>query len=232
MNSKNRINVINLEQYFKVMKVKLRFNALFFITGILNMLLWSYLLFSTDTIQDLSSVDIFAVLLLLNGCSETYFSLENKNNFESWGLLMQSGIFTIVIGILFLIMPYEQINIEILIFLYLFLGAFFNLVLSSTLKQYGMVDWSNYTKLNRAVLFLSFAGLFILINNFAVTDLLLIITSICFGYSRIKLALGFSELNTFNEKVSRSIYLKIDLVRKEYFQALEKNWDADRDLYS
>ena len=41
----------------------------------------------------------------------------------------------------------------------------------------------------------------------------------------------FSELNTFPDKVSREIYQKIDGVKIEYFEALEKNWDADRNLF-
>lgn len=41
----------------------------------------------------------------------------------------------------------------------------------------------------------------------------------------------FKKLNTFRDKVSRNIYLKIDEIKQEYFNALRKNWNADKDLY-
>ncbi|MGM8363517.1 hypothetical protein ACSV4D_16510 [Flavobacterium sp. ARAG 55.4] len=224
-------NSAHTEQYFKIVREKLRFNSVFFLTGLLTVSMCGFFWLNTDSFLSLNSIPLFAIVLIINGSSETFFSIINKNNFESWGLLLQSGIYAVLVGVLFLLIPFESINVQVVILLYLFLAAIFNLIFTGALKQYGMVNWNSFITLNKIVVIVSLFTLIFEIKDFEETDLLLYITLICFGFSKVLLGRGFSELNTFNEKISWSIYHKIDVIKNEYFKSLERNWDAERDLY-
>lgn len=70
-----------------------------------------------------------------------------------------------------------------------------------------------------------------LVSDWGNTDILLGIISVLFGCGIMILTANFSELNTFPDKASSEVYQKIDGVKIEYFEALEKNWDADRNLF-
>lgn len=70
-----------------------------------------------------------------------------------------------------------------------------------------------------------------LVSDWGNTDILFGITSVLFGCGRVILTVNFSELNTFPDKVSREVYQKNDGAKIEYFEALEKSWDADRNLF-
>ncbi|PBJ08000.1 hypothetical protein [Flavobacterium sp. ACN6] len=214
----------------KFLNQKLRFNSIFFISGLLFNITWGISLFITHAVE-FYIIGIAALLLIINGAGEIFFSLSNKAKLEGWGLFIQSGMFTILTGALIFFDLVNIINVNEVFLSYFFIAGLFNLTLAGSLAQYGMIDWTRFTNLNRAVVLLSITALFIVLSDWGDTDILLGITSIFFGCGRMILTLNFSELNTFPDKVSRDIYRKIDGVTIEYFEALEKNWDADRNLF-
>lgn len=215
---------------FKIMNEKLRFTSIFLISGLLFNIILCFSLFTINSIE-VYVVELFGFLLIINGSSEIFFAVLNKIKLDSWGLLLQSGTFTIITGVLILFNLVNILNMNEVFLSYFLVGAIFNLVLASSLDRYGMIDWSSFKNLNWAVISLSVTAFIFLINDLADTDILLAFISIFYGCGRMILFFKFSELNTFSDKVSRQIYKKIDGVKKEYFEALEKNWDAGRNLF-
>lgn len=214
----------------KFMIEKLRFNSIFFVSGLLFNITWCISLLITHAIE-FYIIGLSAFLLIINGGCEIFFSLANKRKLESWGLFIQSGIFTIITGVLILFDLVKIVNVNEVLLSYFFIAGFFNLILAGSLVQYGMIDWSRFRNLNWVVILLSAAALLMLVSDWGDTDILLGITSVLFGCGRMVLTANFSQLNTFSDKVSREIYQKIEDVKIEYFEALEKNWDADRNLF-
>ena len=214
----------------KFMIEKLRFNSIFFISGLLFNITWCISLLITHSIE-FYIIGFSAFLLIINGGCEIFFALANKRKLEAWGLFIQSGIFTIITGILILFDLVNILNINEVLLSYFFIAGFFNLILAGSLARYGMIDWSRFRNLNWIVILVSASALLMLVSDWGNTDILLGFTSVLFGYGRMILTANFSELNTFPDKVSREIYQKIDDVKIEYFEALERNWDAHRNLF-
>ncbi|WP_132011925.1 MULTISPECIES: hypothetical protein [unclassified Flavobacterium] len=220
----------NVQSVPKFMIEKLRFNSIFFISGLLFNITWCISLLITHAIE-FYIIGFSAFLLIINGVCEIFFSIANKRKLEAWGLFIQSGIFTIITGILILFDLVNILNVNEVLLSYFFIAGFFNLILASSLAQYGMIDWSRFRNLNWVVILVSASALFMIVSDWGNTDILLGIASVLFGCGRMILTANFSELNTFPDKVSREIYQKIDGVKNEYFEALEKNWDADKNLF-
>ncbi|MFD2943415.1 hypothetical protein [Flavobacterium notoginsengisoli] len=215
--------------FFRILREEFRFNSVFFATGFVFNLLWCVSLFFA--VPKLYSDGLFALTLLGNGIIEIFFSLSNRRKFDSWGLLLQSGIFCVTAGLSVTFDVMEIVNIKEVFLLYLLIVALFNLILASSLKEYGMVKWNSFKGLNLVIVLLSILGIVAIANDLDYISFFLTIISICYNCSRMTLSLKLSELNTFSQKVSRNTYKKIDLVKEEYFESLKKNWDADRNIY-
>ncbi|MFC0780521.1 hypothetical protein [Flavobacterium sp. HJSW_4] len=211
---------------YKIIQDAPRFNFLLYISGLLfNVLCLAALVF------DFYEAEIFSGLLISNGFFMIIYYFSNKRKVIGLELLLQSGVFALCIGIITLFDCLKILNVNDFFLFYFFSAGLVNLMLASSLGLYGMIDWNSFKNFSIIVILLSIAGFLFIVYDLPGGVLFLVAASISYGCARIKLALNFSELSRFPQKVSQQIYLKIEGAKNEYFEALKKNWDADEDLY-
>lgn len=211
---------------YNVIHAAPKFTSIFSISGIVFICFWCI-----SFVVQLYVSEVFSCFLFMNGIFKIYFYTINKSRLAGLELLLLSGMLSLCIGLLTLFDIIKVLNVNEVYLFYFFTAGLLNLILASSLGQYGIIDWSSFKNINKAVIVFSSLAVLVILNDLPGIDLCFGAISVCYGFGKLNLAFNFSELSKFPQKVNRRIYFKIEEVRNEYFEALKKNWDADRDLY-
>lgn len=172
---------------------------------------------------------ITALLILVISYLDFFFTFKNKQNTSLFDLLINFSILNLIVGVLLMTTNNLVIETYLLIVSCTFLFTQ-NLATIKYFQGYGKINW-------RSAIFLCYLCLTMILilflrlepDNIANPYLgLLFFIAFLFKFG---LFFKMRKLNTFPEKVSFNVYSKIEMIEKEYSEALSKNWDADRDLY-
>lgn len=211
-------------------KNKILNTPLVIVMGVLLLIQSIWIIYTNFLIQEHKSVGfITALLILISGIFEILFAVKNYKRIDIWVIFLFSGIAIVLVSLFLALNNDTELNIYLLIF-YAVLVSIKNIMVITNLKAYGMLEWKGNVILNYISFLIIILGTFRFINGFSIFPDLPIVFFVNF-ILMISFYNKMEELNSIPEKVSRNIYMKIEDIKNEYFAALKKNWDADRDLY-
>lgn len=209
--------------FFKTVKSTVKHWYVPAIIGVLLIILGIYL-FTVPLETYMTLAVLFSISFLITGVLETYFSIRNKNELEGWGWYLASGLFSLLIGIILVTKPMvAAASLPFFIGFSLLFRSFQGLGFAFELKNYGVLNWGNLAILSVLGIILSF----LLVAQPVFTGIsLAVLTALSFiatGVSAIVLSFQLKKLKSFPSKVSKELRDKIDDLKEEYYEHLEKN---------
>lgn len=180
-------------------------------------------MFSIPQATYLSLVLFFSASFLVFGIMELVFAIQNKDNLDNWGWYLVGALLDLFVGIILFFQP--QVAFVALPY---FVG--FSLMFRSVqgigfafdLKSYGVLQWGNLALIS----FLGLIGSVILILNPVLAGIsLVVITAVAFifsGISAIILAFNLKKLKNYPNKISKELKDKIESLKNEYHNELNK----------
>lgn len=156
--------------------------------------------FQTPLASYVSLSILFSAFIFVSGISQIIFSISNRENVQSWGWYLVSGIIDLVIGILLISHPLMTMAIlPFYIGFWLLFQGFTAMGLSFQFKSAGITSWVWLLFLGLLTLVFSF----LLLANPVFASLSIVYMTamalICAGIFRIFLSLGLKKIkNTIN----------------------------------
>jgi len=161
-----------------VIKSAIRHWWIFVISGILFFAL-SILVISNPAVTYIGLTIYFAVIFLLHGLFEIFFSISNRSTINSWGWYLAIGILDLVIGFILLSNPLFAASIvSLLIGFWLMFKSVSIIARAIDLKNHGMNGWGFLISAGVLGIIFSF---FILFNPEIGAGTLVLLTSFAFA---------------------------------------------------
>jgi uncharacterized membrane protein HdeD (DUF308 family) len=179
---------------------------------------------ATPTTSYLALSVLFSISFLISGILQIIFSIANRQELNSWGWYLASGILYTLVG--FLLVTRPGISITTLPFVVGFFVLFHSigaLGWAYDLKEMGIIRWGNVAL--AAVFGILFS--FILLWNPGFAGLSLVIwTGIAFiaaGIAGIVLAMQLKKIKDLPGKLPNELRNRIESLKKDYQQAMHKS---------
>ncbi|HJD87000.1 HdeD family acid-resistance protein [Empedobacter stercoris] len=166
---------------------------------------------------------LFSLSFLFSGIAETFFSVQNRKIIEGWGWYLTGGIFNSVIGLMLLSRPeISAFTLPLVVGFTLMFRSIQGLGFSFELKNYGSLKWGNLAI--ASILGLVFS-IILLFNPIFTGISLVVMTALAFIFSGITgIVLGFQlkKLKALPSKIRKELNEKIEVLKKEYYEEIER----------
>ncbi|MFV0151601.1 HdeD family acid-resistance protein [Empedobacter falsenii] len=166
---------------------------------------------------------LFSLSFLFSGIAETLFSVQNRKIIEGWGWYLTGGIFNSVIGLMLLSRPeISAFTLPLVVGFTLMFRSIQGLGFSFELKNYGSLKWGNLAI--ASILGLVFS-IILLFNPIFTGISLVVMTALAFIFSGITgIVLGFQlkKLKALPSKIRKELNEKIEVLKKEYYEEIER----------
>lgn len=193
------------------------------IIGILLIVVGIYT-YSTPIATYATLTIIFCLSFLFTGLIELGFAVQNQKNIEGWSWYLMGGIFDTVVGFILLTHPsISAVMLPIFIGFTLLFRSMQGLGFAFEHKNYGSNNWGGLAL--TSILGLIFS-LLLIFNPIFAESYLVLLTSLAFvfvGFSAIVLSFQLKKLKNLSSKVQGNLQEKIDELKKEYYNQLNKN---------
>jgi len=167
---------------------------------------------------------IFSLSFLFTGLMELAFAIQNQKNIDGWAWYLIGGIFDTVVGFILLTHPnLSAIMLPIFIGFTLLFRSMQGLGFAFEHKNYGSNNWGGLAFASALGLIFS---LLLIFNPIFAEAYLVVLTSLAFvfvGVSAIVLAFQLKKLKNISSKVREDIQEKIEDLKKEYYEQIDKD---------
>lgn len=214
-----------MQTFFKTIKDTVNYWYIPGIVGLILVLFGSYL-FTVPMATFLTLSLFFALSFLVSGILEIFFSIQNRNELEGWGWYLTGAIFNLLIGLILLSNPeLAAVALPFFIGFSLLFRSFQGLGFSFELKNYGLEKWGYLTLIS--VLGIVFSFLLIIHPVFTGISLAIFaaISFVLTGVAAIVLSVQLRKLKKFPKKVSRELREKIEDLKEEYYEYINRDDD-------
>lgn len=199
----------------KIFKTVIVYPKILVILGGIQLLLAVWILYTNYIVTNpIHLSPITAILILALGLLQVFFAVKNKQQDDIWHSFMGAGLVCLLLSICLFFTAKALTEDYLLCFYVLFSSINTNTVINN-LKGYGIVDWQNSIFLSYSSLLIVILILFGFTTNYSMFPhlavvILVNVILILNIYFKIK------RLNTIPEKLNRSFYKSLNLLKREY----------------
>lgn len=176
---------------------------------------------------------LFSILILINGLSNTFFSIANREYLKGWGWYLASGLFEILFGIMLLNYPgVSMLILPLFVGFWLLFRGIQTISGALELKEFGILNWGWIMLLGVAItIFATFMVLFPLFGFYNIIYLTFIALLLA-GVANIMIALKLKKIKSKTiDKVDafkKEIKNSFKNLKKEIIMAYEEAPEADK----